>query len=125
MTIGQARTFAHGGDPFYAAGRATRRLGSNFANGIRGLGETARDPRKLPGNVARAGVNTVRGVGETVIWAGRGTVQTTRDAARMTHDPRFAKRQVRKAGRTISNVGKSACKAASYITLGLKKKHCK
>ncbi|MEL7199601.1 MAG: hypothetical protein AAGL10_14920 [Pseudomonadota bacterium] len=125
MTLGQAQTFARGGDPVRAAHRATGRLGRNFIGGVRGVGETVRDPRKLPGNVARAGVNTVRGVGETVIWAGRGTARTARDAARMTHDPRFAKRQVRKAGRTITNVGKSVCKAASYITLGLKKKHCK
>lgn len=125
MTVGQAQTFAKGGDPVQAAHRATERLGRNFVGGVRGVGETVRDPRRLPGNVARAGVNTVRGVGETVIWAGEGTVRGARDAARMTHDRQFAKRQVKKAGKTITNVGKSVCKAASYVTFGLKKKHCK
>ncbi|MEM6496906.1 MAG: hypothetical protein AAF709_09310, partial [Pseudomonadota bacterium] len=125
MTVGQAQTFARGGDPIQAAHRATGRLGRNFFGGVRGIGETVRDPRRLPSNVARAGVNTVRGVGETVIWAGEGTARTARDAARMTHDRQFARKQVRKAGRTIANAGKSVCKAASYVTFGLKKKHCK
>ncbi|MEQ5787568.1 hypothetical protein J3454_06645 [Erythrobacter sp. NFXS35] len=119
MTVGQAAVLARGGDPIEAAGQATRRFGDNFANGMTGVAETIRDPRRLPGNAARAAVGTARGVGETVLWAGETTARTTRDAARVTYDPRFASKQLKKAAKTAGKAGKSACKVARHALPGL------
>lgn len=128
MTFGQAQTFTSGGDPVMAAGRATERFGQNLYGAARGVGDSIRDPRRIPGNVDRA----VRGVARTgvgaVQYVGEKAVKTTRDGARFMTDPNYAARQVnygtRQVGKTVSNIGKSTCKGFSTL-LGLNKKKCK
>lgn len=128
MTVGQFGTFARGGDPVVAAGRATQRFGQNLNGAARGIGDSIRDPRRIPGNVSRAVTGVARaGVG-AVDYVGRTAVKTTRDGARFMTDPRYADRQVRygarKTAKTINNIGKSTCKGFSTL-LGLNKKKCK
>lgn len=128
MTVGQFGTFANGDDPVVAAGRATQRFGQNLNGAARGIGESIRDPRRIPGNVGRAVTGTARaGVG-AVEYVGRTAVKTTRDGARFMTDPKYANRQInygaRKTAKTINNIGKSTCKGFSTL-LGLNKKKCK
>ncbi len=128
MTFGQAQTFANGGDPIIAAGRATERFGQNLYGATRGVGESIRDPRKIPGNVNRAVTGVARtGVG-AVQYVGETAVKTTRDGARFMTDPNYAAKQVnhgtKQVGKTASNIGKSTCKGFSTI-FGLNKRKCK
>lgn len=128
MTIGQVQTFANGDDPVMAAGRATERFGQNLYGAAHGVGDSIRDPRKIPGNVVRAGTGVVRtGVG-AVQYVGEKTIKTTRDGARFMTDPKYATKQVnygaKQVGKTVSNIGKSTCKGFSTL-LGLNKKKCK
>ncbi|MEM8917336.1 MAG: hypothetical protein AAGE37_00640 [Pseudomonadota bacterium] len=128
MTLGQAQTFANGGDPVIAAGRATERFGHNLHGAVRGVGESIRDPRRIPGHAARA----ARGVAQTgvgaVRYVGEKTVKTTRDGARFMTDPNYAGKQVnygaKQVGKTVTNIGKSTCKGFSTL-LGLSKRKCK
>lgn len=128
MTFGQAQTFANGNDPVIAAGRATERFGHNLYGAARGVGESIRDPRRIPGNAARAATGVVRtGVG-AVQYVGEKTVKTTRDGARFMTDPNYAAKQVnygaKQVGKTVNNIGKSTCKGFSTL-LGLNKRKCK
>ncbi len=128
MTFGQAQTFANGNDPVIAAGRATERFGHNLYGAARGVGDSIRDPRRIPGNAARAATGVVRtGVG-AVQYVGEKTVKTTRDGARFMTDPNYAAKQVnygaKQVGKTVNNIGKSTCKGFSTL-LGLNKRKCK
>ncbi|SIN64217.1 hypothetical protein SAMN02745824_1361 [Parasphingorhabdus marina DSM 22363] len=128
MTFGQAQTFANGGDPVIAAGRATERFGHNLYGAARGVGDSIRDPRRIPGNVNRAVTGAARaGVG-AVQYVGEKTVKTTRDGARFMTDPNYAAKQVnygaKRVGKTVSNIGKSTCKGFSTL-FGLSKRKCK
>ncbi|MEO9467539.1 hypothetical protein [Parasphingorhabdus sp.] len=128
MTVGQFGTFARGDDPVVAAGRATQRFGRNLNGAARGIGESIRDPRRIPGNVGRAVTGTARAGVSAVDYVGRTAVKTTRDGARFMTDPNYANRQInygaRKTAKTINNIGKSTCKGFSTL-LGLNKKKCK
>ena len=128
MTVGQFGTFARGDDPVVATGRATQRFGQNLNGAARGIGDTIRDPRRIPGNVGRAVTGTARAGLGAVDYVGRTAVKTTRDGARFMTDPRYANRQInygaRKTAKTINNIGKSTCKGFSTL-LGLNKKKCK
>lgn len=128
MTVGQFGTFARGDDPVVAAGQATQRFGQNLNGAARGIGESIRDPRKIPGNVSRAVTGTARAGLGAVDYVGRTAVKTTRDGARFMTDPKYANRQInygaRKTAKTINNIGKSTCKGFSTL-LGLNKKKCK
>lgn len=128
MTFGQAQTFANGNDPVIAAGRATQRFGQNLYGAATGVGESIRDPRKIPGNVGRAATGVARtGVG-AVQYVGKTAIKTTRDGARFMTDPKYATKQVnygaKQVGKTVNNIGKSTCKGFSTL-LGLNKKKCK
>jgi len=128
MTVGQFGTFARGNDPVVAAGRATQRFGQNLNGAARGIGESIRDPRRIPGNVSRAVTGTARAGLGAVDYVGRTAVKTTRDGARFMTDPKYANRQInygaRKTAKTVNNIGKSTCKGFSTL-LGLNKKKCK
>lgn len=128
MTFGQAQTFANGNDPVIAAGGATERFGQNLYGAASGVGESIRDPRRIPGNVNRAATGIVRtGVG-AVQYVGETAIKTTRDGARFMTDPKYATKQVnygaKQVGKTVNNIGKSTCKGFSTL-LGLNKKKCK
>ncbi|VAV99086.1 hypothetical protein MNBD_ALPHA04-516 [hydrothermal vent metagenome] len=128
MTFGQAQTFANGNDPIIAAGRATQRFGQNLHDAARGVGESIRDPRKIPGNVSRAATGVARtGVG-AVQYVGKTAIKTTRDGARFISDPKYASRQInygaKQVRKTVNNIGKSTCKGFSTL-LGISKKKCK
>ncbi|MEP0729793.1 MAG: hypothetical protein ABJP62_03715 [Parasphingorhabdus sp.] len=121
MTVGQAQVFANGDDPVVAAAGATERFGHNLYGAAHGVGQSIRDPRRIPGNVNRAaagvaqtGTNAVRYVGETVI-------KSSQDGARFVSDPQYASTQVKK---TVGNIGKSTCKGVSTL-LGLNKRKCR
>lgn len=128
MTVGQFGTFTRGDDPLVAAGQATQRFGQNLNGATRGIGESIRDPRRIPGNVSRAVTGTARAGLGAVDYVGRTAVKTTRDGARFMTDPKYANRQInygaRKTAKTINNIGKSTCKGFSTL-LGLNKKKCK
>lgn len=128
MTFGQAQTFANGNDPVIAAGRATHRFGQNLHGAARGVGESIRDPRRIPGNVGRAATGVARtGVG-AVQYVGETAIKTTRDGARFMTDPKYATKQVnygaKQVGKTVNNISKSTCKGFSTL-LGLNKKKCR
>lgn len=128
MTFGQAQTFANGNDPVIAAGRATQRFGQNLYGAANGVGESIRDPRRIPGNVGRAATGVARtGVG-AVQYVGETAIKTTRDGARFMTDPKYATKQVnygaKQVGKTVNNISKSTCKGFSTL-LGLNKKKCR
>ncbi len=125
MTVGQFSNALSGGDPIASAGHSARRFGRNMQAGLTGIGQSIRDPRRIPGNIGRAVEGTGRAAVDTTRFVGETAVKTLRDSGRIVTDPRFAKKQVRKAGKAVSNVGKSVCKGASYLIPGLSKKTCK
>lgn len=125
ITVGQFSNALNGGDPIASAGYSARRFGRNMQAGLTGIGQSIRDPRRIPANIGRAVEGTGRAAIDTTRFVGETAVKTVRDSGRMVTDPHFAKKQVRKAGKAVNNVGKSVCKGASYFIPGLSKKTCK
>lgn len=128
MTLGQAQTFANGDDPVIAAGRATERFGQNLNGAAHGIGQSIRDPRRIPGNVDHAATGVVQtGLG-AARYAGETAIKTTYDGMRFVSDPQYASRQVdhgaKQAVKTVGNIGKSTCKGFSTL-LGLNKRKCR
>jgi len=115
MTIGQVSNTLQGGDPVIAAAHATRRLGRNLNGGLTGIGQSIIDPRRIPGNTARAVNGVANGAVQTVGWAGKTAVNTTRDVGRALTDPAFAKKKTQEAGKTLQNVGQSICKGLAWV----------
>lgn len=125
MSIGQVSNALRGGDPVASAVHSTNRLGRNLESGLIGIGQSIRDPRRIPGNVSRTVEGTARAAVDTTRYVGETAVKTVRDGARFVTDPGFASRQVKKAGGAINNVGKSVCKGLSHFIPGSNKKKCK
>ena len=65
MSIGQISNSLRGGDPIASAVHSTHRLGRNMESGLIGIGQSIRDPRRIPGNVGRAVEGTGRAAVDT------------------------------------------------------------
>ena len=125
LTEGQLRNALRGGDPIALGGRSVRRFGRDLASGLTGIGQSVTDPRRIPGNVSKAATGVARSAVGTAQWGIERAVRTGRDAGRVLTDPKFAEKQVKKAGRTAQNVGQSLCKGLSYFIPGGDRKKCR